>query len=357
MTDPALPDEIRAARAQPAPTMTMSARKAAFLGISLCGVVLIVLALVNLNSIIEHNKNALISRVELALGRKLSVGSVHVSLWGGIKLSLKDVVVSDDPDFSSASFLRAGALDISVKLLPLLTKDVQMERVTLHEPEIDIIRDEEGVFNFSTIGTPARRAAGGKEAPQPSSEQETRGVRPLMLSLIDITGGKIRYIDRKELMNLPVSAIDFSSEEEVPKGSFAVRFSAALLTERPNLKVEARVGPLAYGLAVVDIPLDALITIDGLDGDKLSAAAPRLRSHLPGGLDFSGLLTLKNLRIKGTLRELELAGLLDPSQDAQSFGSRGYSKHAGRPQRFLNGQHTKNRYTSDPGNSGSASSR
>ena len=356
MTDPALPDEIRAARARPAPTVTVSGRKAAFLGISLCGVVLVVLV-VNLNSIIEHNKNALISRVELALGRKLSVGSVHVSLWGGIKLSLKDVVVSDDPDFSSASFLRAGALDISVKLLPLLTKDVQIERVTLHEPEIAIIRDEEGVFNFSTIGKPERRAAGDKKAPQPSSEQETRGVRPFMLSLIDITGGKVLYIDRKDLTNLPLSAIDFSSEEEVPKGSFAVRFSAALLTERPNLQVEARVGPLADGLAFVDIPLDALITIDGLDGDKLSAAAPRLRSHLPGGLDFSGQLTLKNLRIKGTLRELKLAGLLDPSEDAQSFGSRDYGKHAGRLQRFLNGQHTKNRYTSNPGNSGSANSR
>ena len=337
MRDPPLPDEICAARAQPPATMTRSARKAAFLGISLCGVVVIILALVNLDTIIEHNKNALISRVELALGRKLSVGSIHVSLWSGINLSLKDVVVSDDPDFSSASFLRAGALDISVKLLPLLTRNLRIERVTLHEPEIAIIRDEDGVFNFSTIGNPERGAARGKNTPEPASQQETRAVRPLMLSLIDITGGKLRYIDRKERTNLPLSAIDFSSEEEVPKGSFAVRFSAALLTERPNLKLEARVGPLADGLAFVDIPLYALITIDGLDGDKLNAAAPRLRSHLPGGLDFSGLLTLKNLRIKGTLRELKLAGLLDPSQNGQSFGSFGHSKHAGRP------QHTKNR--------------
>jgi len=357
MTDPALPDEICAARAQPPATMTISARKAAFLGISLCGVVVIVLALVNLNTIIERNKDALIARVELALGRKLSVGSIHVSLWSGISLSLKDVVVSDDPDFSSASFLRAGALDVSVKLLPLLTRDLQIERITLHEPEIAIIRDEEGVYNFSTIGNPERRAARRKNAPEPASEQEMRGVRPLMLSLIDITGGKLLYIDRKEQTNLLLSAIDFSSEEEVSKGSFAVRFSAALLTERPNLKFEARVGPLADGLAFVDIPLDALITIDGLDGDKLSAAAPRLRSHLPGGLDFSGVLTLKNLRIKGTLRELKLAGLLDPSQNVQNFGSFGHPKHAGRPQRFLNGQRTKNRYASDPGNLGSVNSR
>jgi AsmA protein len=340
MTDPALPDEICAGSAEPPATMTISARKAAFFGISLCGLAVLALGLVNLNTIIERNKNALVSRAEQALGRKLSVGSIRVSFWSGIRLSLKDVVVADDPDFSSESFLRAGALDLSVKLLPLLTKDLQIERVTLHDPEIAIIRDEEGLFNFSTIGKPERRGARGRKAAQQASGQEGRGVRALMRALIDVTGGKLRYIDKKERMNLPLSAIDFSSEEEVQKGSFAVRLSAAFLTEKPNLKVEARVGPFADGLALADIPLDALITIDPLDGDKLNAAAPRLKSHLPGGWDFSGQFTLKNMRIKGTLRELNLGGVLDPN--TLNLGSFSHSKHAGRARRFPNGNPTKN---------------
>ena len=284
MTDPAPPDEICAARAEPPATMTLSARKAVFFGISLCGLAVLALGLVNLNTIIERNKNGLVARAEQALGRKLSVGSIRVSFWSGISLSLKDVVLGDDPDFSSESFLRAGALDISVKFLPLLTKDLQIKRVTLHDPEIAIIRDEEGLFNFSTIGKPERPGARERKAAQ--QIQEGRAVSPLMLSLIDVTGGKLRYIDKREQMNLPLSAIDFSSEEEVQRGSFVVRLSAAFLAERPNLKVEARVGPFADGLAFADIPLDALITIDPLDGDKLNAAAPRLKSHLPGAWIF-----------------------------------------------------------------------
>jgi uncharacterized protein involved in outer membrane biogenesis len=294
--------------------ITASARKIAFLGIPLIGLIVLALVLFNLNRIIERNKKVFLSQAEQTLGRKLSAESIRVSFWNGIKLRLKNFVISDDPDFSAGSFLRAGELDISLKFLPLLKRDLQIERVTLHNPEIAIIRDEEGVFNFSSIGKPERLRGTERKAAEHGPGRESGGGSPLLLSWIDVTGGKLRYIDKKERMNLPLSEIDFSVEEWGPERPFVVRLSAAFLTDKPNLKVEARVGPLDSGLALVDIPLDALVTIDPLDGDKLKAAAPRLKSHLPGGLDFSGLFTLKNMHIKGTLRELKLSGILDPGE-------------------------------------------
>ncbi|HEX9273633.1 MAG TPA: hypothetical protein VGA01_15630 [Candidatus Binatia bacterium] len=43
-----------------------------------------VLALLNLNSLINRNKDYFLSQAEQALGRKVSVGDVGVTLWGGV---------------------------------------------------------------------------------------------------------------------------------------------------------------------------------------------------------------------------------------------------------------------------------
>jgi hypothetical protein len=47
---------------------------------ALCAIV--VLALLNLNSLINRNKDYFLSQAEQALGRKVSVGDVGVTLWG-----------------------------------------------------------------------------------------------------------------------------------------------------------------------------------------------------------------------------------------------------------------------------------
>jgi AsmA protein len=122
------------------------------------GVVLLVLivvtalALVNLNSLINRNKDYLLARAQEALGRKVAVGEIGVTLWGGIGVRLKQFSLADDPSFSQDTFVETADLQINMKLLPLLRKELQVSKVILHRPVINLIRDKEGRFNFSTIG-------------------------------------------------------------------------------------------------------------------------------------------------------------------------------------------------------------
>ena len=113
---------------------------------------IVVLALLNLNSLINRNKDYFLGQAEQALGRKVSVGDVGVTLWGGVGLTLSNFTMSDDPSFSSSHFVSAEDLQINVKLLPLLRKDFQVKRLILHKPVIQVIRNKEGRFNFSTVG-------------------------------------------------------------------------------------------------------------------------------------------------------------------------------------------------------------
>src|SRR5918995_5260536 len=115
-------------------------------------VILAVVALVNLNGLIDRNKDYLLAQAKEALGREVAIGDVGVSLWGGIGVRLKDFSLADDPSFAKEAFVRAENLQVNMKLLPLFKKDLQISRVILRRPVINIIKDQKGQFNFSTIG-------------------------------------------------------------------------------------------------------------------------------------------------------------------------------------------------------------
>src|SRR5262249_52321728 len=132
---------------------------------------LAIVAVVNLNTLIKQNEDYLIARAEGALGRKVQVGDVGVTLWGGIGASLKQFTIADDPAFSDEPFVRAADLQVNLKLLPLLRKQFQISRIILHRPVINIVRNQDGQFNFSSIG-------GAREEKEKKQRQKKKPHRP-----------------------------------------------------------------------------------------------------------------------------------------------------------------------------------
>src|SRR5262244_1347356 len=164
---------------------------------ALCAVV--VLALLNLNSLINRNKGYFLSQAEQALGRKVSVGDVGVTLWRGVGLTLSKFTMSDDPSFSATNFVSAEDLQINVKLLPLLRKDFQVKRLLLNKPLVQIIRDKEGRFNFSTIGKDKKEKQKQPEKTEKGpSEKEQKAPSALLIAMFDVSGGEVHYVDQKE---------------------------------------------------------------------------------------------------------------------------------------------------------------
>jgi hypothetical protein len=164
------------------------------------------------------------------------------------------------------------------------------------------------VFNFSSIGVVDKREYESTQSrleDRASSTENTRASLALV-SLLQINGGKLHFADKKEHVDLPLSQVDFSFKEFLPGRPFLVELSAGLLADRPNLKLQAYVGPIGATMHFLDLPVDLQLTIDPLDTGKLKAAVPRIESYFPKVFRLSGLLSVKDMRIKGTLRELSL---------------------------------------------------
>src|ERR1044072_4771497 len=108
----------------------------------------LVLALLNVNFLVAHNKDYLIDRLELAFGRKITVDKIEVTL-SPIGARLANFAVADDPAFSADAFLRAKTLQVDLRLLPLLIGQFRLKKLVLESPLIIIVRDAKGQYNFA----------------------------------------------------------------------------------------------------------------------------------------------------------------------------------------------------------------
>jgi uncharacterized protein involved in outer membrane biogenesis len=293
-------------------------------GAILIATVVVALALLlNINSLIERNKGYLLAQAEQTLGRKISVGEVEATLFTGFGLRLKNFAMTDDPAYSAEEFVRAKDLQVNVKFWPLLRREVQVKRVILHAPEIRIVRNSVGKFNFSTIGKkekekkPAVEKEKIERAPKEAKPEAEPG---FLVSLVDISDGDIRYVDQKEGADLQLRQIDLKVEDLDLNQPFSVKLAAAIYDDKQNLRLTSKIGPLRADGEFNQAPLDGEIDIDPLDMTRVNAALPNLKNHLSKDLDLSGVFRIKNLKFKGTLKDLAVNGEVEGTNGALRHG-------------------------------------
>src|SRR6266404_8017579 len=97
-----------------------------------------------------------------ALGRQVKLGDLSLSILSG-SVGIEDISIADDPAFSKSPFITAKSLKVGVALMPLIfSKQLNVTRIALNEPQITLLKAPNGVWNFSSLGT-----AGEKKTPEP----------------------------------------------------------------------------------------------------------------------------------------------------------------------------------------------
>lgn len=158
----------------------------------LVGLVLSLPFLVDLNKYQDQYKPL----IEDALNRKVQLQDIRLTVWPRIGASVAGFAVLDDPSFGSGPFASLSSLDVGVKLMPLLSGQVEVEEITLRNPVITVIKNQKGVLNVSTIG---RKGVAAPEtpsrAPVPSAEGPLKILAMLAVDRVSIDGGKLTYRD------------------------------------------------------------------------------------------------------------------------------------------------------------------
>ena len=280
-------------------------------------VVALVIAFFNLEGLINKNKDTLLAKAEETVGREITLGDVGLSFKGGLGVVLNDVTLADDPAFSDQPLVSAKSLQVNAKIMPLFRKEFQVKRVILREPVFNLVRDEQGVLNATTL------AAGGE---QTTSSNEAAAA-PLVVSLVNISDGVVHFEDRAQAIKLDVTDIDSKVTDFEMGKPISLELDAAVIEPEKNFALAGTFGPL--GDNPDDTPVDARVGIGPIAFATLSRAVPALTEGMPPELSLSGPITL-NVEAKGTVGDLALKIDLDANDLAAEMPA-SFVKTAGTP--------------------------
>jgi len=117
-------------------------------------VVLLVLIVFSLPFLLDLNRyrDQYLPILEQVLHRKIEVEDVRLTLFPKLGAQLRNVVIADDPGFSSTPFLTVPSVRVAVQWRPLLQRRIQVESVLIEGPVVQVIRSKNGDLNTATIG-------------------------------------------------------------------------------------------------------------------------------------------------------------------------------------------------------------
>jgi AsmA protein len=219
------------------------------------------------------------SNVSTALGRSVTLGNLSLSILSG-SVEANQLSIADDPKFSNTPFIQAKSLKVGVELLPLIfSKRIDVTHLAIEHPQIVLLRNRAGVWNYSSLGNQAAAA------PKTASNNGASSPQNLSVGKLEISDGTIslgsvparRAPVAYDKVNVSVKDFSFTS-------SFPVKVSAEL-PGGGSLKVEATAGPINASDTSLT-PLDGTVKVTKLDLSRSALVDPA--TGIAGTADFDG---------------------------------------------------------------------
>jgi len=159
-------------------------------------VALLAVAAVILVSVVDTDfiKAEAAKAVRERTGRELTFGGdVRLSFFPWLGVELDHVALSNAPGFGEAPMAELGEVDVKVRLLPLLSGQVQVGDVLVRGLVLRLARDASGRASFDDI---RQRLAAPEDAPaQPAASPQTPAGPPALGALGALRVGALRLAD------------------------------------------------------------------------------------------------------------------------------------------------------------------
>jgi len=229
------------------------------------GLLVVILIILPFFIPVNHFRPTIEEKASAALGRKVQVGDLSLSLLGGA-LTAKDLSVGDDPKFSASPFLTAKSLSVGVEMMPLIfSKQLNVTDISIDEPQVTLLKNPAGEWNYSSMGSsgPGSTGAAKPEAKQAPSSSGGSSEPDISVKKLDLKNGRIilgttSSSKRTTYDKVNVTASDFSLNSKFP-----VTVTAAL-PGGGDMKLEGNVGPMDKSDTTLT-PVDAKVHVSNLN--------------------------------------------------------------------------------------------
>jgi AsmA protein len=234
------------------------------------------------------------SNLGSALGRPVKVGNLSLSILSG-SVEADELSIADDLKFSNTSFIQAKSLKVGVELMPLIFhKQLTVTHLVIQQPQITLLRNREGVWNFSSLGNQSAQTA-------KTPEKSGSAGQNLTVAELEITDGTISVGSAPARRNPVVyDKVNVTIKDFSFTGAFPVTASARL-PGGGSLNIDGTAGPV-NSIDTALTPAQAKIKLTKLDLARSALVNPE--TGIAGSADFDGTLNSdgRTAKANGTLK-------------------------------------------------------
>ncbi len=179
-------------------------------------------------------RDQLVAQVRQKTGRELTIeGKTRLSLVPSLGVTLEGVRLSAPPTMPGSPLITSESLELQVSLLPLLLREVRVDRLVLNRPVIDLRVDGSGrrSWDFAAatdlrrdghvrVAQAGTRGHDGQQLPKelldfaknakgpPKNGGPLSGLNDVSLGDVQIVAGTVRYADQRNGLSYTLSGFD-----------------------------------------------------------------------------------------------------------------------------------------------------
>ena len=232
-----------------------------------------------------ENRASDIAGVPVTIG-----GNLHLKIIPWVGLSVSDVHIGNPEGFQEKQMLSINSFEVRVKLLPLISRDVQVERFILNAPRIVLEKGKAGRGNWEALGKKTAEVS-----PKTPKEEETKPegkgseglpIKSLAVGDLTLKDGSLLWIDQTRKERREVSALSLRLKDVSLDRPIHLAFSARL--DGQPVSLDGKVGPVGKepgkGTIPLELTLKALKELDMTVKGRITDPATDLSYELNLGI-------------------------------------------------------------------------
>lgn len=193
-------------------------------------------------------------------------GELNVTVFPRIGLNINEVAVKL-PDETKTTLASVSQVAVSVKVMPLFSGSVEVDRVIVDKLEADLVVDKSGVGNWQALvpestktDAESKTDTAASDSSADNAESSPAALPAIAIGGIDITNARLSFTDQQQDMRFAVKELNFTSDDVKLGESFPIQFSTQVSSSNPQLDATLQLS--ARVLADLDKQLFRLNSLD-----------------------------------------------------------------------------------------------